>query len=520
MNVRQSLLGIVVLGLLAFAIRGLWPATPSTLPRIDVQTFGKPVAALFERPEAGKGKRWVKVEYRDVDSMLRLGKVALRGFSAWHHGRDKPSLRINPKGPGYDGGNFVELSRPEDPLAICNWLPDQLGASLGLMHEHSEAVQLRLNGRDLGVYLRSVRPGDDLAAAAGRSPGTFFKGDSLGRRKHLDLWAGSASWRSIGKRDAVATAALDGMLAALREPPTAESFRHLSAVLDVGLTARAFAVASLVGSIHADLVHNHVLFYDYDKRRIEPLLWDANGFGVHADPELAVDVARHPLAARLLCFPEFVHQRNEALWLLLRGQGSTHRLIAAVDQRLARLDPALQSDPEIGRLVLRRGVFELETLDYGELPSARADFVSFVARRAAYLNAWFRDARVSWSPSPDDPEHTIVTVSGTVAVRLSCQSGVVVRSQFGHDASLLWPGISQRLIDVRQHQDAEGRGVCAPHGIPAPMRYVVACRAEQLVAHNAITGDVVAAAKRSDTDEPTRSVHPWQIDGSVSATPR
>ena len=46
------------------------------------------------------------------------------------------------------------------------------------------------------------------------------------------------------------------------------------------------AVASLVGSIHADAVHNHVMYYNPETGRIEPLLWDANGFGIHAEPEL------------------------------------------------------------------------------------------------------------------------------------------------------------------------------------------------------------------------------------------
>jgi predicted neutral ceramidase superfamily lipid hydrolase len=52
----------------------------------------------------------------------------------------------------------------------------------------------------------------------------------------------------------------------------------LHAALDLELAARALAVASLVGSIHADAVHNHVLFYNAKSRRLEPLLWDANGF--------------------------------------------------------------------------------------------------------------------------------------------------------------------------------------------------------------------------------------------------
>lgn len=508
-----------MLGLLAFAIHGLWPGGTSSLPAVVVQTTSEPVQTLFAPPEAGKNKRWLKVDFRDVDGVLRRGKVALRGFSAWHHGRKKPSLRINPKGPGYGGVNFVELSRPEDPLAVCNWLPDQLGAGLGLMHEHSEAVRLRLNGRNLGVYLRSVRPGEDLCAAEGRPIGTFFKGDSLGDRRHLDLWAGSASWRAIGSKHGKAIEALDEMLAALREPATAATFRRLQGVLDLDAMARVLAVASLVASIHADSAHNHVLFYDYDKQQLEPLLWDANGFGIHADPELAVEVARHPLAARLLCFPEFLHRRNQVLWQLLHGAGSADGLVATVDRRLANLDSALRSDPEIARLVLRRGVFEVEAIDYDDLPSARADFVQFVERRETHLTHWFGDARVTWSSSPEDPEQTNVTVFGAVAIKLSRRDGAAVRAADGRDASILWPGIGERLVDVRQLQHTGGRGVSAPHGVPAPMHYVIACPAEQLLAHNAFTDEAVAPTSVAPVPLSTRSAHPWQ-HASTPATPR
>ncbi len=517
---RLSLFGITCISGLALGSCGHQPVvSKSTLPIVEIAFRDLPTAALFARPSAGKDKRWVKVRYLDIDGEERSGKVALRGFSAWHHGRTKPSMRLKPKGKRHGGPDSIELSRPEDPLAICNWLPDQLGAGLGLMHEHSQPVRVLLNGRDCGVYLRSVRPGDDLCDAEGRPRGTFFKGDSLGSRRHFDLWQSSASWRPIGSADPDATTVLNELLAVLQQPPTPESFFRLHAALDLELAARALAVASLVGSIHADAVHNHVLFYNAKSRRLEPLLWDANGFGVHAEPELAVDIARHPIAARLLCHPEFLHRRNEVLWDLLQGRGSAPSLVAAVDQRLKELDEALKTDPEIARLVLRRGVFELDVLGYAGLPAARAAFVEFVERRHMYLCKWFEQARVSMSPTTGNPQQTLVTVSGSVAVRLSRRDGAPIRSAEGRDASVLWPGISQDLIDERQLQQADGRGVSAPHGNPAPLQYVVACPLEQLRVHNAFTGKQVAAVP-APTAAKTRSLHPWTQAAATPATPR
>lgn len=517
---RQIVLGSAFAGALALGSCGLRQATSeSDLAVVEIAFAGSSTAALFDPPPAGKDKRWVKVRYRDVDHREGAGKVALRGFSAWHHGRSKPSLRLKPKGKRRRGPASVELSRPEDPLAICNWLPDHIGAGLGLMHEHSEPVRLLLNGRDCGVYLRSIRPGDDLCDAAGRPRSAFFKGDSLGDRRHLDLWASSASWRTFGTWQPSATEALEELLAALREPPTAGSLRRLAGAIDLEQAARLMAVASLVGSIHADAVHNHVMYYNPETGRIEPLLWDANGFGIHAEPELAVNVARHPLAARLLSSPRFLHRRNEVLWEQMRGPASAEKLIAAVDQRLAEIDAALQTDPEIARLVLRRGVFELDEVGYAGLQGARREFLDFVERREAYLERWFQRARVSMVPLAKDPSHTLVTVFGDVAVKLSRTDGAEVLSADGRDAALLWPGIREALVDDRQHQESDGRGVSAPHGVPAALQYVVACPVAQLNLRNAFTGQAVSAEPSPEASK-SRSVHPWSESAITPSSPR
>jgi len=517
---RQQTVGVALLGALALGSCGSSEApSTSSLPVVEVSFLGQPTRALFEQPPAGKDKRWVKGRYRDVDGRERAGKFALRGFSAWHHGQRKPSMRLKPKGKRHGSPKYVELSRPEDPLTICNWLPDHLGAALGLLHEHSQPVRVLLNGRDAGVYLRSVRPGDDLCDLAGRPRSVFFKGDSLGDRRRFDLWTSGASWRRMGRPQEGATVALHEMVAALQQPPSMDSIGRLGRAIDLEVAARVSAVASLVGSIHADAVHNHVLYYNVESRRLEPLLWDANGFGIHAEPEVAVDVARHPLAERLLCSPEFLHRRNEILWEQLQGPGSAENLIATMERRVGEIDAALRTDPEIAGLVLRRGVFELDVIDYDDLAEARADFVAFVQRREAYLEQWFDQARVAMVPAAGDPDHTLVTVFGSVAVRLSRQDGRAVSSADGRDASLLWPGVSAELVDDRQLQKADGRGVSAPHPNPVPLQYKIACPIGHLRVHNAFTGREVAS-EASPPVARSRSVHPWSGAAVTPATPR
>ncbi|MCA8977482.1 MAG: CotH kinase family protein, partial [Planctomycetes bacterium] len=403
MSRRHALLSTLCLGLVAvlgYAVAhldrvaiGAGESGPEPeLPVVEVTLQRGKLDELFAPTNGEDGKVSLAATFRDGDRPPSRARVSLRGFSAWHHRRAKPSLRIKPRTADLATPEFVELSRPEDPLALCNWLPDQLSAELGLMHEHSAPVRLVLNGRQRGVYLRSLRPGDDLAAQGGRPRGTFFKGDSLGSRRHLDLWAVADSWRAIGDPNPRARRALDRLLAALRMPPSVESLAILAATLDLEAMARAQAVAVLTASIHADRAHNHVLFFDPAKDRLEPLLWDANGFGIHAEPGLAVDVMRHPLAERLACDPCFVHRRNEILWQLLHGAGRAERLIATAEERMTQLAATLRHDPEIARLVLRRGVFEVDPIGYDEVPAALDTFRTFVRQREARLRDHFADA--------------------------------------------------------------------------------------------------------------------------------
>lgn len=491
-----------------------WPRPESAgagIPTVRVGFAEQDPEALFA--SGGEEERTrLRVHFTDVDGATVAAKASRRGFSPWHHGRVKPSLRIE-QTPARDElrPRWIELSRPEDPLAIANWLPDRLCDGLGLLHAATAPVHLLLDGDDFGVYLRSLRPGDDLAAAAGRARGTFCKGDAIGERRRLDLWADAAAWRTSGAESPRAQALLRELLERLREPASAENLERLAAVFDVAAAARAHAVAVLVGSIHADRAHNHVLFADPTKDCLEPLLWDANAFGIHAEPTLPVEVARHPLAERLLCDPRFVHARNEVLWHLLGHDGSAAELAEAVRTHLAAMAKALADDPQIARLRLQRGEFVVEAVPLQDLPQELARLRTFVTVREQLLREHFAAARVHVAPLAGDASGSVVTVFGSVGVRVARADGTGVQAMDGRPADLLLPGLSQELHAAPQHRLADGRGVAAPHARPAPLVYTLRAPGAELVFRNAHTGDVVPPSREAPPAVATRSVHPWSM---------
>lgn len=488
--------------------------TSNGVPTIEVAFPDSSPDQLFgPRRKNGDHPRLAAV-YREPDGVERTARASLRGFSKWHHGRAKPSLRLRPHGNEPGTPRAIELTRPEDALALCNWLPNQLVAGFGLLHDHSQHVRMVLAGVDRGIYLRSLRPGDALAAANGRARGRWFKGDCLGDRSHLDLWAESGAWRALGPGDPAADRALADLLQALRAPVSVDSGRDLAQTLDLDRTARMHAVAVLVGSIHADRGHNHVLFFDPATARLEPVLWDANGFGIHVEPEVPVETIRHPLADRLACDPEFIDRRNRYLHDLLRGAGSADALLATARATLARLAPAFATDPEIGSLRLHFGRFRIAQITAERLPQALGEFEHFVRRRHAMLRRWFADARVALEDvSTATAKRTRVTVFGNVAVLAHDRNGATVTRPDGTSVNRLLPGLSEPLTEFRQHPSGDRRGIEVFAALPAPLSYVLAAAPEDLRFTNPFTATAIEPRPIAEVpNRPGRSLHPWHAE--------
>lgn len=487
------------------------PAT-SPLPTLRLQFTDSAWRELFSGHDADDGKTYVAAEFTDERGESARTKVALRGFSSWHHGLTKPSLRLKPSVRRPHQPEHLELQRPEDLLAIGNAIPDALAQTLGLLQAGNEPVRLFLGDRFAGVYLRSLRPGPDLARAGGRPTGTFCKGDNLGDRRGLDLWASAASWRLIGDDTGRAAACLDDLLATLRQPPSAARCERLWQLLDFEATARVAALATVVGSIHADRSHNQLLFFTPTLGRCEPVLWDANGFGIHADPDVPVDIARHPLASVCLGDPRFLHRRDQMVAMLLRDGGIGQRITA----HAARVATDLRADPEPGRLDVRGDGWNFTIAAEADLARAEAEAQAWFAARERHLLAWLADARVAVARNPSAPGQSVVQVFGNVGITVAREDGALPQGPDGTAATLLLPGRSLTERDRPQHRDERGRGVPAPFPEPTSLSYVLVGEPDELRFANAITGAALTPTAPPPAT-PTRSAHPWSFRPPVVA---
>jgi hypothetical protein len=446
----------------------------------------------------GGHKPYVPGRYADERGGPAECKVAYRGLTPPHHYAVKPSLRVRlKKAQVFGGQRYVELQRPEDAAAIINWLPEQVGAEVGLLTSQSDHVRLEVNRRFMGVYVRSYRPGEPLAIAQGRLPGVFYKGDAFDPQAGISypLFTGE-HWRlEPHADDGPLRAPLDALLDAVDrgEPAPFDWAKReaLEAALDTDAYARFVALLILVGSDHVDAVHNHVLFWNTYRGRLEPVVWDLNGY--LGDPQTPVDLTQHPIVDRLSRDPLWVHRRNLALWELLEGPGSAAAQSARLDAALARLGPDLRADPNLAALhPSGTGFARLRAVPVSELGAEVEAKRAWMRAREAFLRAYLSLAQVHVAPHPTRPGASRVQVAGAAAVAVTWEGAPAPR--------LLHTAYSESV-----YQQEDGK---APFLLPVARTYTVEAPPAGLRFKNAVTGGMIRLLPRPMTEAPTRSLRP------------
>ena len=481
----------------------------SDLPRVDLQVQ-RQALELLERAEVegnpalgrspGGDRPFVQGLYREDRGPWQVTKIGRRGLSMYHHLSEKPSFRIRIRKRGLSQTRrHVELLRPEDPLALCNVLPYGLARRLGLMAEPSEPVRLFVNGRPFGVYVRGERPTEALMISQKRLPGTIWKGDEADREAAIQdnvsqgvLFQSTKLWKSEDDPVPGSKEALEDLIATLRfgeDTWSQEQSERLERVLDVEAYARYEAFNAIVGGIHTTLSHNHALFWNTYRGRLEPIPWDVNGYGFLAKPRLTPNVCQHPITGRLYSDPRWVHRRDELLWELLRGEASEELELKALRAHVARVLPAAREDP-----LTSHGIGRVDLVPLSELGAEVARVEAWIKERHAFLRQYLAFSMASVRPSPERPGWSEVSVDGAIALRVG---GGPERGR------LLYPAMSYEL-----------RGVAGllttPTNIlvPVPRSYLVQGAPAALALTNAVTGGGVRLTPRPRAAEKSRSFQP------------
>ncbi|MEZ6187757.1 MAG: CotH kinase family protein [Planctomycetota bacterium] len=461
--------------------------------------------------DPGGNKPWFDAYLFDEHDTLKDVKICLRGQGVWHHLPQKPSLRIKvAKGDVDDGMRYMELSRPEDVLALKNWLPDRIGnEALGLLSDQGRHVRLFVNGKYRGVYLQTMRPGESLALHNGRMPGAFFKGDFRD-----DLWTNLEAWKIDGEDSPGNRAHFQRFLDALAAEPSPASQEALARTVDLEVFARWAALMVGTGSVHTDHEHNHLYFLCTNQGRLEAFPWDANSFGMHVTPDVDVDMVLFPLMDRATRNPLWVHRRNQHLWALLQGPLEPTAFAARVDAELVKLYPDLAADVNLNSIEFTHAGLAVYPWSVLDIPDKVEELKDYARTRHAFLRDYLGDARVAVEADPEVPGRSKVTVFGRAGVRVSRADGrPPVTDAWPGDPTLLLPGLSEALSEYTKFTFDRGFPGRYHYAEPAPLVYTVEAPPEALRFSHALSGAPVQPTSAPAPARAARSLHP----GSLSA---
>ena len=221
-----------------------------------------------------------------VDAQLTYGATSLdvrlrkRGDNSLHWLTDKRSLTVRTsRDEFYKTYREFGLSAKS---VLPSYLANRLAQEFGLLVPDTAVVAVYLNNQFYGMF-RFLQPVDEsFIRAAGRMPGSIFRGDAAERGEvhksaPRNLFVNPPIWDRVAENDRW-TAAPPNQLHLMLEDlqgGTFEDHQRLMARFDRDEYARLFAYFMLVGDpFHSSSVHNQFLYEDPSTQHLHPIPWD------------------------------------------------------------------------------------------------------------------------------------------------------------------------------------------------------------------------------------------------------
>jgi hypothetical protein len=196
-----------------------------------VRDFQLRVTDASARSLRTQPRTYVRAELRVDGSPVQEIGVHLKGATgSFRPFDDRPSLtldldRFHP-GQALDGLTKLHLNNSvEDPSRLCEMLGHELFARAGLLSPRVAHARVRLNGRDLGLYvLKEGFTAEFLRRAFPGVDGTLLEPQPVA--------PGQTRWRVDARTGTNATANIDALLAAAATPDLAARWDRLGDVLE------------------------------------------------------------------------------------------------------------------------------------------------------------------------------------------------------------------------------------------------------------------------------------------------
>lgn len=319
------------------------------------------------------GFEYVKAMLWDGQDMLEA-KLRYRGDFILHWGFPKKSLRVRTKREKlFEGLRTFNLLVGKFPEQLNNYLGYRLASELGLLAPRVELVQVAINGKRRGLHVFCEQLDESTLRHNRRMPGDLYSGELLGKDgwtgisgavfEHPELWEKASINNHYPEQS---RAPLIELVQLLNAYPSEASHARLSALLDMQAWGRLSAFETLAQSYHFDHIHNWRLFYDANRGRFMPVVWDPIAWAPHflrSRAPVRTEVLPSRIHTMLFQNGDFLRERQRALSEFF-DSGLDQLFLAEVDQALSTAQQALAFDPNIKPL--EPGRIEQRMLEFRE----------------------------------------------------------------------------------------------------------------------------------------------------------
>lgn len=291
------------------------------LPILKINISQKDLDSLGSNlPDSGRDPK--KASFIDENGQKYNAEAHYRGDLPIHYKFAKKSWRIIfPQNNLYHNFRQINLLVPKNNHYGIQ-IPYLFSQEMQLLAPQTQAVRLLINGVDMGSYNLVEQVDDQFLASRGYSSGLLYYGEAdQGQNVEglAPLFESQERWNLKQQLSADASVSDDPLKRLLVTANLSQSFfsKRIDEILDTDAYIRWYVIYNLFNSIHNDNIHNLKLFYDQNRSKFIPIVWDVN-------PNSAVDYRLEPfprnftnnlLTYKLFQEPRFTLARDKYFYL-------------------------------------------------------------------------------------------------------------------------------------------------------------------------------------------------------------
>ncbi|MCB1616018.1 MAG: CotH kinase family protein, partial [Pseudomonadales bacterium] len=228
-----------------------------------------------------------------IDGSIKEAKIRYRGDHIYHWGNPKKSFRVKTsKKSLYKGKRLINLISPKQDAMVNGHMSYRLGELMGIISPMSSMVEVTLNGKPRGVYELVEQLEESTIRSHNFMPGDLYSGELIAKDayegvsryvfEHAGLWEKKAVNNHFAEN---ARKPLETLLELINDLPTEQQQGEISRLFDMPAWGRFAAYEILTQSFHYDETHNWRIYYDPWKTKLQPVIWDPNGWPPYWMPE-------------------------------------------------------------------------------------------------------------------------------------------------------------------------------------------------------------------------------------------